>query len=129
MLSKLQPVANAILWCVAMLLSRLIFLRENVRTAMTVKAKLPKEDIETKARRQAAEKRAELGRIESQQKELSQETLSVIRRFGRLSAFSGQLSIARPAMNPRSTPRQRKSIAEQVSGVDWLTAFAAHNAL
>lgn len=64
---------------------------------MSFKAKAPEEDPETKARREAAEKRAEAGRIETQQQELSQETLSVIRRFGRLSAFAGQNSLGQAA--------------------------------
>lgn len=60
---------------------------------MSFKAQAPQEDPETKARREAAEARADAGRIESTQQELSQETLSVIRRFGRLSAFAGQKSL------------------------------------
>jgi hypothetical protein len=61
---------------------------------MSVKAKLPKEDPETVARREAAEQRAEAGRIEETQEGLSADTRAVIRQFGRLAAFSGQRSIA-----------------------------------
>lgn len=59
---------------------------------MSVKAKLPKEDPETVARREAAESRAEAGRIEETQDNLSAETRSIVRQFGR---FAGRL-------NPRS---------------------------
>lgn len=60
---------------------------------MSIKAKAPEEDPETRARREAAEKRADAGRIEATQDQLSEETRSVIRQFGRLAAFSGQRSL------------------------------------
>lgn len=68
---------------------------------MSIKPKVtaPVEDPETKARREAAEERADAGRIDATQERLSEETLSVIRRFGRLSAFSGQRSLAAPYVN------------------------------
>lgn len=56
---------------------------------MSIKAKLPPVDPETKARQEAAEKRAEAGRIEATQQNLSDDTRAVIRNFGRLARSSG----------------------------------------
>ena len=63
---------------------------------MSIKAKSPNEDPETKARREAAEARAAAGRIDSTQDNLSVDTRSVLRRFGRLSVFAGQPSLVNP---------------------------------
>ena len=49
---------------------------------MSIKAKAPQEDPETKARREAAEDRAETARIEETQSDLRDETLAVMRQFG-----------------------------------------------
>lgn len=56
---------------------------------MSIKAKSPPIDPETKARQEAAEKRAEAGRIEATQDNLSQDTRAVIRNFGRLQGGAG----------------------------------------
>jgi len=55
---------------------------------MSVKAKAPKEDPETKLRRELAEQRAEAGRIEELGADVSEDTRSIIRRFGRISGSS-----------------------------------------
>jgi len=52
---------------------------------MSLKAKLPDEDPQTVALREAAELRAESGRIEETQENLSNETLQIIRQFGRIA--------------------------------------------
>jgi len=51
---------------------------------MSVKAKAPEEDPETKLRRELAEKRAEAGRLEELGESVSDSTRAVIRRFGRI---------------------------------------------
>jgi len=66
---------------------------------MSLKAKLPEEDPETVARREAAEQRAESGRIEEAQENLTNETLQIIRQFGRISNQAGQSSLV-PGNNP-----------------------------
>lgn len=80
---------------------------------MSVKAKLPEEDPETKARREAAEARAEAGRIEETQESLSAETRAVIRQFGRLAGASGQSSLANGLFNRNSFPN---AVAQRAAG-------------
>lgn len=50
---------------------------------MSVKAKAPEEDPETRARREAAEKRADAGRIDETRDNLGLQTRSILRQFGR----------------------------------------------
>ena len=50
---------------------------------MSIKAKAPEEDPETVARREAAEARADAGRIDETRDNLSLETRNVMRQFGR----------------------------------------------
>lgn len=69
---------------------------------MSVKAKPVKEDPETTARREAAEARADAGRIEDTQSNLSEDTRAVVRNFGRLSAFAGQPGVSTPFTVPGS---------------------------
>lgn len=71
---------------------------------MSIKTRAPKEDPETKARREAAEARADASRIEEAQTQLSEETRAVIRQFGRLASFSGQGSLV-----PKPSPLPFKS--------------------
>ena len=63
---------------------------------MSFKAEAPEEDPETKLRRELAEQRAEAGRLEELGEALSDDTRSVVRRFGRLQnpASSGSLATA-----------------------------------
>lgn len=56
---------------------------------MSIKASSPPVDPETKARQEAAERRAEAGRIEATQDNLSADTRAVLRNFGRLAGGSG----------------------------------------
>lgn len=81
---------------------------------MSIKAKAPPVDPETKARQEAAEKRAEAGRIEATQDNLSQDTRAVLRNFGRLQGGAGgdgplaSLQSILPAILPfRSLPGQQ----------------------
>lgn len=55
---------------------------------MSIKAKAPEEDPETKARREAAEKRADAGRIDETRDFLSRETRSILRQFGKTQGGS-----------------------------------------
>lgn len=50
---------------------------------MSIKAKAPEEDPETKARRESAEARADAGRIDETRDNLSLETRNILRQFGR----------------------------------------------
>lgn len=61
---------------------------------MSIKAKSPPIDPETKARQEAAEKRAEAGRIDATQDALSQDTRAIIRNFGRFIETTGRGPIA-----------------------------------
>jgi len=50
---------------------------------MSVKAEAPEEDPETIARREAAEQRADAGRIDETRDNLGLETRSILRQFGK----------------------------------------------
>ncbi len=52
---------------------------------MSIKTKAPKEDPETKARREAAEARADAGRIDETRETLAADTREFFRQFGRIS--------------------------------------------
>lgn len=68
---------------------------------MSIKTKPVPIDPETKARQEAAEKRAEAGRIEATQDNLSQDTRAVIRNFGRfVGAAGGRSSISAQTFIP-----------------------------
>ena len=55
---------------------------------MSIKAKAPKKDPETIARERLAEQRALAGRIEELSADVSEDTRSVVRRFGRINGTS-----------------------------------------
>ena len=65
---------------------------------MSIKAKAPEEDPETVARREAAEARADAGRIDETRDNLGLETRSILRQFGRQRAGS-----VAGAINPGAT--------------------------
>lgn len=67
---------------------------------MSIKAKGPKPDPETVARQKIAEQRAEAGRIEATQDNLSDDTRAVIRNFGRLSGAAGPRGIGAGTLLP-----------------------------
>lgn len=69
---------------------------------MSIKAKSPPIDPETKARQEAAEKRADASRIDETQDNLSQDTRAVIRNFGRFVGGSrlGGLSLVTATRAP-----------------------------
>ncbi len=52
---------------------------------MSIKTKTPEEDPETKARREAAEARADAGRIDETRETLAEDTRAFFRQFGRVS--------------------------------------------
>ncbi len=52
---------------------------------MSIKTKAPVEDPETKARREAAEARADAGRIDETRETLAEDTRAFFRQFGRIS--------------------------------------------
>jgi len=56
---------------------------------MVVKAKPPKEDPETKARRERAEARAEERRVNAIREDVTAETDDLVRRFGRIAGSGG----------------------------------------
>jgi len=55
---------------------------------MSIKSEAPEEDPETVARREAAEQRADAGRIDESRDNLGLETRSILRQFGRQRAGS-----------------------------------------
>lgn len=55
---------------------------------MSVKAQAPEEDPETAARREAAEARADAGRIDETRDNLGLETRNILRQFGKSRAGS-----------------------------------------
>lgn len=59
---------------------------------MSIKSEAPEEDPETTARREAAEKRADAGRIDETRDNLGIQTRSILRQFGR--ARGGSLASA-----------------------------------
>lgn len=67
---------------------------------MSIKAKGPKPDPETVARQKIAEQRAEAGRIEATQDNLSQDTRAVLRNFGRLAGAAGPRGIGGGSLLP-----------------------------
>lgn len=83
---------------------------------MSIKAKAPKEDPETKARREAAEDRAETARIEETQTDLRDETLAVMRQFGAQPAGPA------PAVQPR-TPGNSSTLTSSDLGALVRTLF------
>ena len=66
---------------------------------MSIKASGPKLDPDTVARQKAAEQRAEAGRIEATQENLSEDTRAVLRTLGRISAAAGGIGGAGVAPN------------------------------
>lgn len=79
---------------------------------MSIKANSPPIDPETKARQEAAEKRAEAGRIDATQDALSQDTRAIIRNFGRFIETTGRGSFASVAsVLPPAALRASASLA------------------